>query len=136
MSRRVRELERHLEAIEHHLAAARELLLELGQSQGEPLAATYDYLDRGERRRDAWLRRGIVFALIAQRGGAVDEGEFDEIVRTAGYRNRRAGNRFFTGEPEPVLESVGGAVRLTERGRTGADFFLNWWLPRVELKPG
>ena len=64
----------------------------------------YDHLDRSRRRRPAWLRRGIVFAAIAQRGDEVDEDAFEESSRLLSYRDARAVNRFFYGKPEPGLE--------------------------------
>lgn len=127
------EIERHLDAIEHHLAAVRGLLREADRvEETQETTNAYEYLDRGRRRRNDWLPRGTVFALIARHGGSVDESEFDQIMRAAGYRDRRSGNRFFAGEPESVLERDGQAVRLTSRGRTAADFFFKWWLPQLE----
>lgn len=75
--------------------------------------------------------RAIVFALIEQRGESVAYGDYEEIMLTAGYRDPRAGNRFFAGDPEPVLERADDEVRLTDRGRSAASFFRNWWLPRL-----
>jgi hypothetical protein len=127
-----RALEKHLDQIERHVAAVRELVFgsEVQAGQGDAVG-TYDHLDRSRRRRPEWLPRGIVFELIEQRGGSVEDDEYEQIVLTAGYKDVRAVNRFFKGEPEPVLERNGDSVQLTERGRSAAAFFRSWWLPQL-----
>ena len=91
----------------------------------------YEQLDRTRRRRPEGRARGIVFALIEQRGESVADDDSEEIMLTAGNQVPRAGNRFFAGEPEPVLERAGDHVRLTDRGRSAARFFRNWGLPKL-----
>jgi predicted RNase H-like HicB family nuclease len=86
----------------------------------------------GRRRRDErWLRRGIVFRAIDDAGGKVDEAEYERIVLAAGYRDARSVNRFFVGEPEPVLRRSGRSIALTSRGRSGSEDFTTHWLPRL-----
>lgn len=88
-------------------------------------------LDRTRRRSPQWVRRGIVFRAIDDAGGEVGWEQYEGIVRAAGYDDVRSVNRFFVGDPEPVLRKVLDTVVLTERGRSGADFFTSYWLPRL-----
>src|SRR5215211_5447181 len=88
-------------------------------------------LDRTRRRRPEWVRRGIVFAAIHREGGVVDEHRYEDIVVAAGYADPRSVNRFFVGEPEPVLQRRGSLISLTSRGISAARFFWSYWLPRL-----
>jgi predicted RNase H-like HicB family nuclease len=89
------------------------------------------YLDRGRRRRTEWIPRGVVFRAIDDAGGEVDWAQYERIVLSAGYKDVRSVNRFFVGEPEPVLRRERGNVVLTQRGKSAADFFTTYWLPRL-----
>jgi len=91
----------------------------------------WGHLDRGRRRRTEWIPRGIVFRAIDDAGGEVEWAQYERIVLTAGYKDVRSVNRFFVGEPEPVLRRARDMVVLTERGKSGADFFTTYWLPRL-----
>lgn len=93
--------------------------------------ADWSHLDRGRRRSPQWIRRGIVFRAIDDAGGEVDADQYERIVRAAGYDDVRSVNRFFVGDPEPVLRKVRGRIVLTERGKSGADHFTSYWLPRL-----
>jgi hypothetical protein len=129
-----REAQRLLDEIEQRLVALRQVLGEPGSPEkrtGADEMNTYDHLDLSRRRRPEWLRRGIVMAAIKKAGEQVDLERFEEVALAAGYRDIRAVNRFYQGKPEPALERSGDQVRLTERGRSAADFFKRWWLPRL-----
>lgn len=41
------------------------------------------------------------------RGESIADDEYEEIMLAAGYKDPRAGNRFFVGDMEPVLERAG-----------------------------
>lgn len=91
----------------------------------------WSQLDRTRRRTPHWIRRGIVFRAIDDAGGEIDWDHYERIVRAAGYDDARSVNRFFVGEPEPVLRKDRNRVLLTERGKSGAEFFTSYWLPRL-----
>ena len=91
----------------------------------------YEQTDWHRRRQPRWLRRGLVFALLARRGGQVDRQTYEGLVHAAGYTDLGAVGGFLRGDPEPVIERDGDEFSLTSRGQWAARFWDQYWLPRL-----
>ncbi|HYZ77879.1 MAG TPA: hypothetical protein VE596_10955 [Gaiellaceae bacterium] len=137
-SKAIAEILRALDTIERDVADVRKQVRALivngipppNVESEDPEMDRWDELDRNRRRQPEWERRGRLMNALEQAGGDVSVEEWRALAAEAGYRSAREANGFFAGTPA-VIERDIDRVRITQRGRSAARFWRNYWQPRV-----